>query len=48
MKVKDIKVDSFRTDITEYYFYFPKEGKFGSYPATVLKKDKIVATATLA
>ncbi|MCX6927806.1 MAG: hypothetical protein NT154_32045 [Verrucomicrobia bacterium] len=30
----------------EYYFYFPATGKYGHYPVTVARNDKVVAAAT--
>jgi hypothetical protein len=45
LKVETVTIASFQSFIKEFFFYFPEEGDFKIYPATVVKNDKIVATA---
>ena len=38
-------IESFRSEIIEFQFYFPQDGTYGIYPSTVAKGDKILATS---
>jgi hypothetical protein len=38
-------IESFRSEIIEFQFYFPDDGKYTIYPSTVAKGDKILATS---
>ena len=43
MSTKNIQ--SFQTVMIQSLFYFPAEGDFGIYPATIVQSDKIIAMA---
>lgn len=41
----NITLDPYTTTTIEYYFYFPKEGKFSVQPANVSRSGRVVAVA---
>ena len=41
-----VDLEPFRTQTIEYFFYFPKVGKFKHCPAQVAKDERVVASAT--
>ncbi len=41
-----VDLEPFRTQTIEYFFYFPKTGKFNHCPAQVAKDERMVASAT--
>ena len=45
LKVHNVQINSFLSNVIDLSFYFPKEGEFTVYPATVAKEDNILATA---
>lgn len=47
LRIDSVRVGSFQSHIAEFYFYFPTPGSFAVYPATVVRGDRIVATAKL-
>ncbi len=40
-----LRLESYRTHTMDYFFYFPKAGKFAHHPVHVSKNEKIVAFA---
>ena len=40
-----VTIESFRSEVVEFEFYFPCDGSFGVYPCTVAKGDSILAMA---
>lgn len=45
LQARSLNIDSFCSEVIEFEFYFPRDGAFGIYPATVAKGDKVLATA---
>lgn len=45
LKVHYIRINSFLSHVIDLTFYFPSEGEFTVYPATVAKEESILATA---
>ena len=45
LKVHSMQLNSFQSEVRDMTFYFPKEGKYTVYPATIAKQDSILATA---
>jgi hypothetical protein len=46
MKSTTLSIEPLSTEVTEYFFYFPKEGEFTCYPASINKDGCLVTTAT--
>jgi len=45
-KATPVDLEPFRTQTLEYYFYFPKTGKFNQCPAQVAKDERVVASGS--
>lgn len=45
-KATPVDLEPFRTQTLEYFFYFPKTGKFNQCPAQVAKDERVVASGT--
>ncbi len=44
-KTVHLTLEPYRTHTIEYYFYFPKAGKFTHYPAQIAKNSELVTSA---
>jgi hypothetical protein len=42
---RPLELEPYRTFTTDYFFYFPREGKFAHHPVHVSKAEKVVAFA---
>lgn len=42
---RPLRLESYRTHTADYYFYFPKAGKYAHHPVHVSKTEKVVAFA---
>lgn len=47
LKLSQLDITSFQTEVAEFLFYFPRPGKFSLFPATVVKQGKIVASSSV-
>jgi hypothetical protein len=45
LRIRELVIPQFHSEVVEYRFYFPKTGSFDLFPATAVKGDKIVASA---
>lgn len=45
-KGRFLEISSYSTEIVDFYFYFPFEGRFGHFPVHVAKNEAIIANAT--
>ncbi|MFT7668364.1 MAG: hypothetical protein ACI8X5_001056 [Planctomycetota bacterium] len=43
---RSLSLDSFGTQVVEYYFYFPKTGGFSHYPAQLSESASLIASAS--
>ena len=46
MKSTNMNIEPLTTQVIEFYFYFPKEGEFTCYPASINKDGFLVTSAT--
>jgi hypothetical protein len=46
MKSTTLTIEPLSTDVQEFFFYFPREGTFTCYPASINKDGCLVTTAT--
>jgi hypothetical protein len=46
MKSTALSISCMHTKVYEFYFYFPEEGEFNYYPATVIKDGMMICQAS--